>query len=151
MREEYSLNAAQRWFFDLWSQGDLAAADEIIAPDYAPDWIQIPKKGPEQVKHEVRYFRGVFPDLQYTIVDCAAFPNKVWVRYKGAGTQKGAAWGFEPTNKQVEFEGVTIFTLNEAGQISDRWGAFCMYDIFAELGFIPPFWELKQFLAQNHT
>ena len=37
---------------------------------------QIPKKGPEQVKHEVRYFRSIFPDLQYTIVDCAAFSGR---------------------------------------------------------------------------
>ena len=146
MANEKSLQLAQRWFGELWSKGNLDTANEIVAPDYAPDWIQIPKKGPEQVKHEVRYFRSIFPDLQYTIVDCAAFSGKVWVRYKGIGTQKGAAWGFAATNKQIEFEGVTIFTINQADQISDRWGAFCMYDIFVELGFMPPFWELKQFL-----
>jgi predicted ester cyclase len=109
--------------------------------------VQIPKKGPEQVKHEVRYFRSVFPDLQYTIVDSAAFPGKVWIRYKGVGTQKGAAWGFEPTHKQAEFEGVTIFTIDRNGQISDRWSAFCMYDIFVELGLAPPFWELNQLIG----
>ena len=148
MSSETSLRLAQRWFEELWSGGDLDIADAIVAPDYAPDWIQIPKLGPEQVKHEVRYFRSVFPDLQYTIVDSAIFPGKIWVRYKGVGTQKGAAWGFEPTNKQVEFEGVTIFTINQDGQISDRWGAFCMYNIFVELGFMPSFWELQQFLNQ---
>ncbi len=149
MSEEKSLIAARRWFIDLWSQGNLDVADEIIAPDYAPDWVQIPKKGPEQVKHEVRYFRSVFPDLQYTIVDSAAFPNKVWIRYKGIGTQEGAAWGFAATNRQVEFEGVTIFTIDHNGQISDRWGAFCMYDIFADLGLVPPFWELSQLIRSS--
>ncbi|MCB9419833.1 MAG: ester cyclase [Ardenticatenaceae bacterium] len=149
MTGEISLSAARRWFIDLWSEGNLDVADEIIAPNYAPDWVQIPKKGPEQVKHEVRYFRGVFPDLQYTIVDSAAFPEKVWVRYKGTGTQKGAAWGFEPTNKQVEFEGATIFTIDQNGQISNRWGAFCIYDIFADLGLVPPFWELNQLLRNK--
>lgn len=149
MTEETSLTLARRWFTDLWSQGDLDVADEIIAQDYAPDWVQIPKTGPEQIKHEVRYFRSVFPDLQYTIVDSAVFPDKVWIRYKGVGTQQGAAWGFDPTDKQVEFSGVAILTINEAGKISDRWGAFCMYDIFASLGFIPPFWELKQFLQKD--
>lgn len=149
MTAEISLTAARRWFIDLWSQGNLTVADEIIAPNYAPDWVQIPKKGPEQVKHEVRYFRDVFPDLQYTIVDSAAFPGKVWVRYQGAGTQKGAAWGFAPTNKPVEFEGATIFTIDQNSQISDRWGAFCMYDIFADLGLTPPFWELSQLLGSK--
>jgi hypothetical protein len=149
MSNDSSLNLAYRWFIDLWSQGNLDVADEIIAPDYAPVWIQIPKKGPEQVKHEVRYFRSVFPDLQYEIIDSAAFPDKVWIRYKGVGTQKGAAWGFAPTNKPAEFEGVTIFTINQAGQISDRWGAFCMYNIFADLGLIPPFWELSQLIGSK--
>lgn len=147
MSEEKSLIVARRWFIDLWSQGNLDVADVIIAPDYAPAWIQIPKKGPEQVKHEVRYFRSVFPDLQYEITDSAAFPDKVWIRYKGHGTHQGSAWGFAPTNKPAEFEGVTIFTINPDGQISDRWGAFCFYDIFADLGLVPPFWELSQHLA----
>ena len=149
MTEEISLAVARRWFIDLWSEGWLDVADEIIAPDYAPDWVQIPKKGPEQVKHEVRYFRGVFPDLQYTIVDSAVFPNKVWIRYRGVGTQKGTAWGFAPTNKQVEFEGVAIFTIDQNNQISDRWGAFCIYDIFADLGLTPPFWELSQLIGSK--
>lgn len=149
MSTDGSLNLARRWFIDLWSQGNLDVADEIIAPDYAPAWIQIPKKGPEQVKHEVRYFRSIFPDLQYTIIDSAAFPDKIWIRYKGVGTQKGAAWGFAPTNKLAEFEGVTIFTIDQAGQISDRWGAFCMYNIFADLGLIPPFWELSQLIGSK--
>ena len=149
MTEEISLAVARRWFIDLWSEGWLDVADEIIAPDYAPDWVQIPKKGPEQVKHEVRYFRGVFPDLQYTIVDSAVFPNKVWISYRGVGTQKGTAWGFAPTNKQVEFEGVAIFTIDQNNQISDRWGAFCIYDIFADLGLTPPFWELSQLIGSK--
>ena len=148
MSVEKSLEVANRWFIELWSQGKLDVADAIISLDYAPEWVQIPKKGPEQVKHEVRYFRSIFPDLQYSIVDSAAFPNKVWIRYKGVGTQKGPAWGFAPTNKKVQFEGVAIFTINQNGQISDRWGAFCMYDIFTELGLMPPFWELSQQLSR---
>ncbi|MCP4422406.1 MAG: ester cyclase, partial [Chloroflexi bacterium] len=68
---------------------------------------------------------------------------------KGSGTHKGNAWGFPPTNEAVEFEGVTIFTLNAAGLISDRWGAFCFYDIFADLGLVPPFWELSQYLPHQ--
>ncbi len=149
MAEKIGLILARRWFTDLWSQGNLDVADEIIAHDYAPNWVQIPETGPEQVKHEVRYFRSIFPDLQYTIVDSAVFPDKVWIRYEGVGTQQGAAWGFEPTGKQAKFSGVAILTINADGQISDRWGAFCMYDIFTSLGFIPPFWELKQFLQKD--
>ncbi len=148
MSDEQNLELARRWFEALWSQPNLATADDIVAADYAPDWIQIPKTGPEQVKHEVNYFRSVFPDLQYKIIDAVAQADKVWVRYQGTGTQKGNAWGFAPTNKQVTFSGVTIFTINSEGKIADRWGAFSFYDMFADLGLVPPFWELSQHFSK---
>jgi len=138
---------AERWFTDLWSKGDLDVADQIVDPGYAPEWIQIEATGPAQVKHEVRYFRSVFPDLRYEIVDTAGQDGKVWVRYRGTGTHEGNAWGFEPSGAQATFEGVTIFTLAPEGKIIDRWGAFCFYDIFADLGLVPPFWELGQALG----
>jgi hypothetical protein len=143
MSVERNLQLARRWFRELWSEGDLSVADEIISPDYDPDWVHIEAKGPAQVKHEVRYFCSVFPDLKYEIVDISALPDRVWVRYRARGTHKGQAWGFGPTNKTVEFEGATILYTNAEGLIVDRWGAFCFYDILHELGLVPPLWELS--------
>ena len=149
MSEESNLSVARRWFGELWSEGKLDVADEIVDPAYAPEWIQIDATGPAQVKHEARYFRQVFPDLLYEVVDMVGQDDRVWVRYRGSGTQKGAAWGFEPTNKQVSFEGATILYINSDGKISDRWGAFCFYDIFSDLGLVPPFWELSQHFGRG--
>jgi len=139
-----NIQVIQRWYKDLWSEGDLAVADEIIDPDYAPEWVSIEAKGPAQVKHEVRYFRSVFPDLVYQIVAIVPQENQVWVRYRAKGTHLGSAWGFKPTNQQVTFEGAAIFTLNPTGKIADRWGAFCFYDILTDLGLVPPLWELSK-------
>jgi len=144
MLESRNILIARRWFEELWSQGRLEVADDIIDPEYAPEWVQIDATGPEQVKHEVRYFRSVFPDLVYEVVDIVGQEDKVWVRYRGKGTQKGAAWGFEPTEKEVTFEGATILTVSKEGKICDRWGAFCLYDILADLDLVPPFWQLSQ-------
>jgi hypothetical protein len=141
-----NLELAKRWFEELWSKPDLEVADEIVDPGYAPDWIHIDAKGPAQVKHEIKYFRSIFPDLKYEVVDLVAQADRIWVRYKGSGTQKGNAWGFEPSGKQVEFEGVTILYTSPDGKIIDRWGAFCFYDILTGLGLVPPVWELSQHL-----
>lgn len=146
MNQEKNLQVALAWFEELWSAANLSIADEIVDPNYAPDWIHIDKTGAEQVKHEVRYFRSVFPDLNYEIVDCAPQADRVWVRYKATGTQEGKAWGFEATGKPVEFEGVTILYFDENGKIIDRWGAFCFYDMLADLGLVPPLWELSKVL-----
>ncbi|MFX0059869.1 MAG: ester cyclase [Candidatus Heimdallarchaeota archaeon] len=132
------------WFEDLWSKSNLNIADEIVDPEYAPSWILIDKKGAAQVKHEINYFRSIFPDLIYTIIDINGEKDKVWIRYSAQGTQKGKAWGFEATNKQVKFEGATILYINSKGKIIDRWGAFCFYEILMLLDLVPPFWELHK-------
>jgi len=132
------------WFAKMWSKPDLALADEIVAKEYNPSWVAIDAVGPEQIKHEIKYFRSVFPDLAYEIVDILGTEQKVWIRYRGKATHKGKAWGFEPTNKRVEYEGATILEISPEGKVIDRWGAFCFYDIFTELGLVPPFWELSK-------
>jgi len=149
MTKETNQNLARRWFLEMWSKPDLEVADEIIANDYDPSWVHIEAKGPAQVKHETRYFRSVFPDLQYEIVDMVPEDDRVWVRYRARGTQQGSAWGFEASGKQVEFEGATIFYINSEGKISDRWSAFCFYDILSDLGLVPLLCELSEKLSTS--
>lgn len=139
---------AHLWYEVMWSKPDAGIADEIVDPDYAPVWVHIDKKGPEQIKHEIKYFRSVFPDLKYEIVETAALPDRVWIRYKAKGTQLGSAWGFPPTGKAVQFDGATILYIKD-GKVIDRWGAFSFYDILADLGLVPPLWELRDHLVQK--
>lgn len=148
MSEENTKHIAHLWYEVMWSKPKLEVADEIVHPEYAPEWIHIDKKGPEQIKHEIKYFRSVFPDLKYTIVETTALSDRVWIRYKAEGTQLGPAWGFRPTGKPVEFEGATILYINE-DKVVNRWGAFSFYDILADLGSVPPLWELHKALEQK--
>jgi predicted ester cyclase len=136
----------RRWYEEMWSKPDLDVADKIVDKEYDPDWVHIDAVGPAQIKHEIKYFRSVFPDLKYDIIEISGEENKVWIRYKATGTQKGSAWGFMPTGKEVEFEGATILYINSEGKIVDRWGAFCFYDVLTELGLVPSLWELNKHL-----
>jgi hypothetical protein len=141
---------AQLWYEVMWSKPDLDLADQLVDPNYAPEGIHIDKKGPAQVKHEIKYFRSVFPDLKYELVETAALSDRVWIRYKAKGTQLGSAWGFPPTGEAVEFDGATILYIKE-GKVIDRWGAFSFYDILTDLELVPPLWELKDHLGQKPT
>jgi len=136
---------AHLWYEVMWSEPNPCIADQIVDPDYAPEWIHIDKKGPGQIKHEIKYFRSVFPDLKYTIIETASLSDRVWIRYEAAGTQLGTAWGFPPTGKSIEFDGVTILYI-KVGKVIDRWGAFSFYDILSNLGLVPPLWELNEHL-----
>lgn len=147
-QSERNIRVAKKWFGDMWSEGNAVVAREIVHPDYDPEWIGISKKGPAQVIHEMSYFRSIFPDLRYEILDIIADTSKVWVRYRGTGTQKGSAWGFPATGKPVTFEGVIILKIDRAGQVTDQNDAFCFYDILQDLGLLPPLWELKDKLKE---
>jgi SnoaL-like polyketide cyclase len=139
---------AHLWYEAMWSKPDPDLADQLVAPEYAPAWIHIEEKGPAQIKHEIKYFRSVFPDLKYQIVETAALPDRIWIRYRAKGTQLGPAWGFPSTGKVVEFDGATILYIRQ-GKVIDRWGAFSFYDILTDLGLVPPLWELKDHIRQK--
>lgn len=148
MTSQENEQIAHLWYEVMWSKPDPELANQLVTPDYAPEWIHIDKKGPEQIKHEIKYFRSVFPDLKYEIVETAALPDRVWIRYRAKGTQLGSAWGFPPAGKTVEFEGATILYIRD-GKVIDQWSAFSFYDILTDLGLVPPLWELRDHIQKK--
>ena len=59
---------ALRWSQELWSKGQLAVADEIVASDYVrhDPGAPFPAQGPEDVKRMVTMLRAMLPDLRIT-------------------------------------------------------------------------------------
>ncbi len=149
MSKQRNESIGRRWFEEMWSKPDPEVADEIVDKDYDPEWVYIDAAGPAQVKHEIKYFRSIFPDLKYEVIETVGEEGKVWVRYKATGTHEGNAWGFEPTRKKVEFEGATILYISSEGKVIDRWGAFCFYEILMDLELVPPFWELSKLFKED--
>ena len=144
MKIEETEKIGRLFFEEMWSKPDLNIADEIIDSKYNPSWIHIDKIGPAQIKHEIKHFRSLFPDLKYRIVEIKGEENKVWVRYKAHATHKGDAWGFNPTNKETVFEAAAILYINKEGKVYDMWESYCFYDILTDLGLVPPFWDLHK-------
>ncbi len=146
MKIEETERIGKIWFEDMWSKPDFEIADRIIDPNYKPDWIHIDAIGSALVKHEIDHFRSIFPDLEQKVIEIKGEENKVWVRYKAHATHLGDAWGFKPTNKEVDFEAAAILYINEKGKVYDMWEAYCFYDILTSMGLVPPFWELHKFI-----
>ena len=145
MTIERNLEIARLWYEEMWNKPNHDWAHKLIHPEYDPEWVHIPKKGPEQVIHEMNYFRSAFHDLKYEILDSAATETKVWVYYRATATHGGNAWGFEPTNKEVVIDGMAILEINEDGQVINRWGAYSFYDVLHDLELVPPIWELSKY------
>ncbi len=137
---------ARLWFEVLWSQPDPGSTvEEIIHPDYQPDKSLFAKKGPRQMREEIKQTLRSFPDQKSEIIDMCATEDRVWVRYKFSGTQKGEFLGFPATGRFVEIEGVTILYIKDH-KIIDTWSLLPMFDMLIVLGLTPPLFALKDYL-----
>jgi ketosteroid isomerase-like protein len=113
---------AQRYMEELWNQGNVDVADELLSPDFV-DHTPRPGMGSdrEAIKQDVAGFHTQFPDqsAQFRIDDLIATDEKVVVR----GTlMMPAADGSAPA--QNEGPGILVVLSLQEGQIVERWATF---------------------------
>src|SRR5712692_4358332 len=111
----------RKLFNDLLSKGNLAEADEIIAPNHVhhdPATRDF-GKGPEGQKQVISLYRNAFPDLKFTIDHMIDADDFVTTRYTSTGTHKGELRGIAATNKTLRVEGVDINRIYR-GRIAER-------------------------------
>ena len=67
----------RRWF-EVLQTGNLAIADEVIAPTFITHDSSMPEaKGPEGMKQRARLLRTAFPDIKYTLENFVVEGDKV--------------------------------------------------------------------------
>jgi steroid delta-isomerase-like uncharacterized protein len=130
-----------RWFRELFTRGDLAVADEILAKDvryHGPQSLTPSDVSePDDIKEYVSVYQQAFPDLAYTIKHAFETGDQVCVRWTVSGTQESELFEMEYHGEEFTADGVNIFTIDD-GQItavSSQWDTLKMVQ---ELGIIPP-------------
>lgn len=102
-----------RWLSELWN-GDLAAAEEIVAPDFVGHWPQEPAKvrGPQALAEIVRETRGYFEELEFAVeVGPIAEGDVVAARWTGRGWMQGS---------QVSLSGHDLLRVHK-GKFVEYW------------------------------
>jgi predicted ester cyclase len=139
MSTESNKAVARRFLEEVFGQGKLAVADEIVAPDHVdrgPNSLPGLPPGPEGSKMIVTLYRNAFPDIQFTIDEQIAEGDKVVTRWTGFGTHKGELAGIPPTGKSATVNGIGIDRIVN-GKIVESWGAFDQFGMMQQLGVIP--------------
>lgn len=138
MSTEENKVIARRWSEELWSKGDLAVADEIVAPNYVRHDPGDPfaAEGPEDVKRLVTGLRALMPDLHITIEDVIAERDKVVSRYTATGTVTGEFMGRAFTGKQTRATAIQIFRIVD-GKIVESWANRDDLGVLQQLGLVP--------------
>jgi steroid delta-isomerase-like uncharacterized protein len=128
----------RRWSEELWSEGNLAVADEIVAPDYVrhDPGDPFPARGPEDVKRLVSMLRAMLPDLRIEVEDVIAEGDRVVSRYTGVAADTEGFMGRPPTGKTIRTAAIQIFRLAD-GKIVESWAVRDDLGALRQLGHLP--------------
>lgn len=100
----------RRFLVDVWSQGNLATADEILAPDFEFILSFEQREGIEAFDALLLRNRTVYENLTYHVNDLVASEEKGAAYWTMSGKHVGFWNQIEGTNKEVSINGITFFT-----------------------------------------
>ncbi|HKG26954.1 MAG TPA: ester cyclase [Thermomicrobiales bacterium] len=106
---------------EMLTQGDLAVADEVIAPDclhHAPHAVA---PGSYGLKAWVGALRRAFPDLRAIVDDEIVEGDKVVQRLVVSGTYRDPLMGAPSTGRRVSWQQVEILRAGPDGRFTERW------------------------------
>jgi len=139
MSTEQNKAISRRFLVEVFGQGKLSVADEIVAADHVdhgPSTLPGMPTGPEGSKMVVTIYRNAFPDIHFTIDEQIAEGDKVVTRWTGRGTHKGELAGIPATGKSATVTGVGVDRIVN-GKIVESWGIFDQFGMMQQLGIIP--------------
>ena len=138
MSTEENKAIIRRIYEEVFNQGNLAVADELIATNYVS---HVPGgqeyKGPEGFKQFITQTRTAFPDLHMTVEHIIAEGDKVAHCGKLQGTFKGETMGIAPTGKQVAMT-VTTISRFAGGKEVEAWMNYDQLSMYQQMGVAPP-------------
>ena len=129
----------RRIFQECFNQGNLATADELVAPDCRDTSPGIPPgvstTGPDTLKSVVSQLRSAFPDLQVTIDEIVAEGDTVVARTTWTGTHRGNFQGISPTGQRVNWGSIDIAHV-QGGQFVSHYGVQDAVGLLQQVGAI---------------
>lgn len=124
MSEKHEMYA-RRLFDDVWGKGRIEAIDELVTGDVVGHDPMNPVKGIGEFRNVVMKYRTAFPDLRLDIEDLFSAGDKVVIRWRATGTNRGQLEGLAPTGRQATVTGISItrFAGDRICELFDSWDA----------------------------
>jgi len=136
--EERNKVQFRRTYEEMFHQGNLAVADELIAPDCINHEVPpgMNNRGPESARQVVTMLRSAFPDLHFTIEELVAEGDTVVGRVTMSGTHQGPFMGMAPTGRSLRQAQVHFVRFRDGKGIEHR-AVRDDLGIMQQLGVIP--------------
>jgi predicted ester cyclase len=125
----------RRLIDEVFNQGRMEVADELMAPHAVEHQRGGMGDGPDGVKRTATVLRSAFSDFSLTIQDLVVDDDMVWARQRGGGTNSGSFFGHPPTGKTAYIEVFDVVRF-EDGRIVEHWGVPDQLGMLAALGLV---------------
>ena len=139
MSEEKNKALVRRELEEIFNEGKLKLADELLASDYIVHDCALPEpvRGIEGFKRLRASYHDASSDIRTTINDMIAEDDKVVTRWTTRATHdKGEMMGVPPTGKQIEITRITV-NLISGGKIAEDWTVWDSLGLLRQLGAVP--------------
>jgi predicted ester cyclase len=111
---------------EVCSRGDLDLARSCYAEDFADHVGPLEYHGIDGVRRSTAFYRALFDDLTFDVVDQVAEGDRVASRYIVSGANRG---------RRVRLSGITISRL-ENQRIVEDWSSFDSLELLRQLGLV---------------
>src|SRR3954465_4166773 len=135
---EENKTVVRRGIEEMFNQGSLDAADELIAPAFLQHDPAMPQevRSPEDYKEFAAAYRVAFPDLHMVIEEQIAQGDFVATRWTRTGTHNGDLMGIAPTGNRVTQPGIKISRVSD-GKVAETWEGYNPMVTMQQIGAIP--------------
>jgi steroid delta-isomerase-like uncharacterized protein len=114
---EQNETTLRRYYTEVWSQGNLETADEILEPDFSFILAFTRTDTLDAFKNLLTYNRGVFENLTYVPNDIVATETK-GAAWWTMSSKHVDTWRNVPgSNKNVSIEGISFTWFSPAGKL----------------------------------
>ncbi len=124
-----------RAYRELVDGGNMALADELLAPDYTGFYSGAPQpvRGPEGFRQFLGGFTAAFPDLRHDIEQVICEGDTVVVQTTARGTHQGELMGMLPaTGRTMAISAIAFFTLRD-GRVIEQHTSYDLAGMMAQL------------------
>ena len=121
LAEENNKALVRRFFEEVWNKGNVAVADELLAPDFV-DRSLLPGQEPsrEGYKRSIAEFRAAFSFADLTIEAQIAEEDMVVTKFSARCIHRGEFLGVPPSGERADYASIRIHRI-VGGQVTDEW------------------------------
>jgi predicted SnoaL-like aldol condensation-catalyzing enzyme len=118
---------ARRFHMEIFKEGKLEVADEILTPDFVLRNPTLPSEfthGPDGVKKFASLVVDSCSGYQIIHHDTISKGDKVLIRWKFTGILKKEMLGIRPTGEPVIITGFDLFRITTDSKLAELWQQF---------------------------